>query len=296
MISIILATLTGITFGIITGLIPGLHINTICTLLLSLSLILLNIVEPITLATFIIAMAVTHTFLDSIPSIYLGAPDPAMALSVLPGHKLLLEGKGHEAILLTIIGSLSALILAISIIPLAIPLLKLIYPYLKLAIPHILIMSSTYIIMKDKSKFWALFCFLIAGTFGIIVFKTKMVNPLFPMFSGLFGISTLFVSLFQKTSLPKQIISFPIIEKAKAFKSILASVFSGGLVSFLPGMGSAQAAIIGSTLIKEIETKTFLIMIGGINTVNFILSFISLFIRISLSCSSSALICSLKFL
>ena len=43
-------------------------------------------------------------------------------------------------------------------------------------------------------------------------------------------------------------------------------------------MGSAQAAIIGSTLIREVETKTFLIMIGGINTVNFVLSFISLYI------------------
>ena len=49
-------------------------------------------------------------------------------------------------------------------------------------------------------------------------------------------------------------------------------------MSFLPGMGSAQAAIIGSTLIREIETKTFLIMIGGINTVNFVLSFVSLYI------------------
>ncbi len=98
------------------------------------------------------------------------------------------------------------------------------------------------------------------------------------MLSGLFGTSTLFISLFQKTSLPEQIISFPIIEKAKAYKSILTSLFSGGLVSMLPGMGSAQAAIIGSTLIREIETKTFLIMIGGINTVNFILSFASLYI------------------
>ena len=278
MIEIILATVLGIFSGIITGLIPGIHVNLVCTLLLSLSLFFLNIFPPITLATFIIAMSVTHTFIDSIPSIYLGAPDSSMALSVLPGHKLLLQGKGHEAVLLTIIGSLSALILGISIIPLTIPLLEFIYPYLKLAIPHILIMSSTYIIMKDKSKFWALFCFFLAGTFGLVVFKTKMDNPLFPMFSGLFGTSTLLISLTQKTSLPQQIISQPIIKQAQAFKSILASVFSGGLVSFLPGMGSAQAAIIGSTLIREVETKTFLIMIGGINTVNFVLSFISLYI------------------
>ncbi len=181
MIQIILATLLGILFGVITGLVPGLHVNTVCTLLLSLSLILLNIIEPITLAVFIIAMATTHTFLDTIPAVFLGAPDSSNALSVLPGHKLLLQGKGHEAVMLTIIGSLTALILSIIIIPLTIPFLKLIYPYIKIAIPHILIMSTTYIIMKDKSKFWSFFSFILAGTFGILVFKTKMSNPLFPM-------------------------------------------------------------------------------------------------------------------
>ena len=113
MFEIIIATIIGILFGIITGLIPGIHINLISIFVLSLSIQLLQIVSPVTLAVFIVAMSITHTFLDTIPSVFLGAPDESTILSVLPGHKYLLEGKGFEAIVLTLIGSILALFLAI---------------------------------------------------------------------------------------------------------------------------------------------------------------------------------------
>ena len=95
----------------------------------------------------------------------------------------------------------------------------------------------------------------------------------------MFGVSSLFISLWTKTKIPKQKISKETKIKSKsAQKAIFTSVFSGGLVSFLPGLGNAQAAIIGSSIIKEVEAKSFLMMVGGINTVNFILSFISLYV------------------
>jgi len=114
---IILAIILGISFGIITGLIPGIHINLISLIVLTLSVYLLSYVPPIIIAIFIISMAITHTFLDSIPGIYLGAPDEAMALAALPGHRMLLKGYGHHAILLTITGSILSLIICILAAP-----------------------------------------------------------------------------------------------------------------------------------------------------------------------------------
>jgi len=125
-LQLLLAILCGILAGIFTGLIPGIHINLISLILLSLSPILLQYTNPITLCCFIIAMSVTHTFLDAVPSVFLGAPDADQALNVLPGHKLLLEGKGFEAVKLTVIGSLLSLILATALIPLLIPFCKII--------------------------------------------------------------------------------------------------------------------------------------------------------------------------
>jgi len=106
----LIAIFLGIMFGIFTGIIPGIHINLVSLLLVSLSVYLLGIFSFTALGVFIIAMAITHTFIDILPAIFLGAPDADTALGVLPGHRLLLEGKGYEAVKLTVIGGLSMLL------------------------------------------------------------------------------------------------------------------------------------------------------------------------------------------
>ncbi|MBT4824632.1 hypothetical protein HON88_05525, partial [Candidatus Woesearchaeota archaeon] len=54
----------GVFAGIITGLTPGIHINLVSLLVISSSPFLLNYLSPISLAIFVISMAITHTFLD----------------------------------------------------------------------------------------------------------------------------------------------------------------------------------------------------------------------------------------
>src|SRR3990167_3829298 len=112
--------LAGVFAGIITGLVPGIHINLVAVMMLSSSAFLLNYFSPLSLALFIVAMSVTHTFLDAIPSIFLGAPDSGLELSVLPGHKLLLDGRGYEAVFLTVVGSFFAVIVCLIMTPLLI--------------------------------------------------------------------------------------------------------------------------------------------------------------------------------
>lgn len=277
---IIFAILIGLVFGIITGLIPGLHPNTITVSLLSISPILLTFADPIVLAVFIISVSTSNTFLDAIPSCYIGAPEESTALGVLPMHRFLLKGKGYEAIYLTVLGSISALILGVILIPFLVPSLKAIFPFLQKAMIYILIFSVLYLIYREKSsRFYAILVFLLSGILGMISLNfPNLPQPLFPLFSGLFGISTLVMSLNSNTKIPKQTITQPLIKKRTTLKATLAAVFSGGLVSTLPAMSSSQAAIIGNSLVGKIGPSGFLIMIGGINTVNFVLSFVSLYV------------------
>jgi putative membrane protein len=79
-------SLLGCIIGTITGLIPGLHINTVSILLLEL-----NKNNASDLMVLIVSMSIVHTFVDFIPSIYFGAPEDDNFLSVLPGHKFLLK-------------------------------------------------------------------------------------------------------------------------------------------------------------------------------------------------------------
>ena len=253
MIEILIAILLGVIFGIITGLAPGIHPNTVVVFLLAISPLLLNFTSPLILAIFIISCATTNTFTDSIPSIYLGAPEESTALSVLPGHRYLLQGKGHEAIMLTLIGGLFSLILGLILLPLLIPFLKFIYPYLKESVPYILIISTFILILKERiSKIFAFIIFLMSGILGVITLNFPNLNqPLFPLFTGLFGISTLLISLNSNTKIKEQIVSYPKLNKKDVVLTTPISVFSGFLVSFLPALGSYQAAIIGTSLMRK---------------------------------------------
>ena len=112
----------GVFTGIATGLLPGLHVNNIALILLSLSgaiiagfgfLFEYGITREfilVLICVFIISTSISHTFHDVIPSTFLGAPDGDMALSVLPAHSLLLEGKGYEAVALSAMGSYGAIL------------------------------------------------------------------------------------------------------------------------------------------------------------------------------------------
>ena len=279
-IEIIIAILFGCLFGIFTGLIPGVHINLISLIVLSLAGYLLNITTPIIIAVFIISMSITHSFLDTIPSIFLGAPEADTALSVLPGHKMLLEGRGYEAVMLTLIGSFFALILTIILtFPIG-KIIEFIYPFLQQIMSFILIFASSFLIFREKkSRLWALTLFFLSGVLGIATLNLpNLKNPLFPLLSGLFGTSTLIISLSDKTKIPLQKITFPKIKKSELTKTMGSSLVAGSLCSFLPGLGPAQAAIIGSEFYKKITNEGFLVLIGGLNTINMVLSLIALFL------------------
>lgn len=274
---IFLGILLGMCAGIITGLIPGIHINLISILLVSLSAYFLGFTDPVVLGVFIIAMAVVHTFLDAIPSIFLGAPDADMALSVLPGHKLLLEGRGYEAVKLTVIGSFFSLLLVILIMPFLIPFVPLIYSFLQPYVGYILILVVLFMVLKESgldSKFWGFYLFFLSGILGLLVLNMpNLSQPLFPMLSGLFGVSTLIVSLSQNVEVPKQRVTESIhLSFGKKLRALSAAVFSGSLTGIFPGLGAAQASIIGMQLVGNIGNYGFMVLIGGINTVNFVFS------------------------
>ncbi len=224
-------------------------------------------------------MSIIHTFMDAIPSIFLGAPDEAQALSVLPGHKMLLKGEGYNALKLTVIGSFFSLVLSVLLIPLLIPLVKLLHPLMKESIGWILLLISCFMILKDKMRFWNLLMFLMSGTLGIIVLNTPNIgNVLFPLLSGLFGCSLLLISLKDKTKIPTQDLAKKLeTGKAVIIKATVGATVGGFFASFLPGLGSSQTAVIVQQFLKKIGDKGFLVMIGGINTVNMALSIVTVY-------------------
>jgi len=277
LIELLLSLFMGIIFGIITGLAPGIHTNLVSAILLSLSASLVLFFSPLTLVIFIVTMSITNSFLDFIPSIYLGAPDEDTALSVLPGHFLLLKGKGHEAILLSLLGALCGIALLVIIIPLFILIIPKIYPFIERMMSYFLVLICILLLSRAKEKIPALVIFILAGFLGFLTLSLPLKQPLLCLLTGLFGSSTLIYSISQKTEIPEQKISPLKLDKKIFIKPLLASSIVSPIVSFFPGMGNSEAAISGSTLLGKLSRKQFLILLGSISTLTMALSFVALY-------------------
>mgnify|MGYP001767288876 CR=1 FL=1 len=171
MILIILATGAGLLCGIISGIIPGIHSNTVAGIMLGVSPVLLPVLGPAGLAAALVSMLITHTFLEIIPSTFLGIPDAGTALSVLPAHAMTLEGKGEEAVRLSALGSGWGVIIAI---PLSLLLISVLTPaqgYIDWVVGSVLIFMMGLVIIHNGSPGWNLLIFCVSGILGLFAFR-----------------------------------------------------------------------------------------------------------------------------
>ncbi len=275
---IFIAFVLGLIAGSITGLAPGIHINLIAALLLA-SLSTFNTVPPLALVIFIVVMSLTHTLLDFIPTIFLGVPEEESFLALLPGHQLLKEGRGYEALVLMIIGALIGLVILIFAAPLYILGLPVFYPLLKEALPFVLIALSIYLVARDDSPLKALFVFALSGLLGLLTFNLPVKEPLMPLLTGLFGCSALLLASPSSAPKQKQVIS-PLAQLVPSKREIVpascAALIAAPLCSFLPGIGSGHAATLGSEIIPQ-NNRSFLMLIGAINVLVMSLSFVTVY-------------------
>lgn len=276
-IEIFIGITVGILAGTFAGLIPGIHTNLLSMSIISASTFLLEYTSILTLISIIISMSITQSFTGVIPSTFLGAPDAENVLTALPAHRLLLKGKAYDAIRLTVVGSFGALIIGSILAPVMFIFMTYVYPFLSKHMFWVIFIPITFILFREKRRWYNLAFFLLSGSIGVLIFNTPGIqDPMFPLLSGLFGLSILITSFMDKIHIPKQEITQTIFlsKKEQAF-ALSGGFFAGALTSFLPGLGSSQGAVLAQAIFKKISEEGFLILIGGINTVNFMLSMIA---------------------
>ena len=276
-IEVLIFSVLGIGLGIFFGLAPGLHPNLI---VLMLPLFIATNIAALPLLAFITALAISNSIIDFIPSILLGAPDSGNELSILPGHKMLMKGMGYEAIKLTVIGGVGSIIFCVLLFSLIVFIIPALYATAQPYIYLLLIFIVLIMVMTEKGKgkkLLALFCFLLAGFIGMLSSELPIDNTLilFPILSGLFGISFLLLQIKKKVSLPAQgrkelFVSRGLINRGVVFGS-LGGVFSG----LLPGVGSSEVATLVSV---DKNDHSFLVTVGALTTANIIMSILSLWL------------------
>jgi putative membrane protein len=304
---LILFCIFGVFVGVLTGLLPGLHVNNIALILLSLSGSIVALSSPLLglglsetfilllIASFIVGTSVSHTFHDIIPTTFIGAPDEDTALSVLPGHKLLLKGKGYDVIALSAMGSYGAILVCFLIFFLIRLILGspfFLYSSLQEIMGFFLIAIALLMLATEKAHIpdfgtkgkrpaisgmlFAAFVFFFSGIFGLIILSLPMESPLgwaapvlFPALSGLFGMPALIQSLMTKPIIPEQKISqiqLNPADKKESIISVITGGFAGILVSIIPGITSATGTILAMTARRKSSDEQTIITLSAVNT------------------------------
>ncbi|MFD1512419.1 tripartite tricarboxylate transporter permease [Halomarina rubra] len=276
-------TLAGIALGTLSGLVPGLHANNVALLLAAGAAAAPG--PPTLVACAMLAAGVVHTFLDVVPALALGVPDPAMAASALPGHRLVVEGRGEEALRLSALGSVLAVALAV---PLAVPItmaMTRLYPVVTANLS--LVLGGIALAMVLTEPTWprragATLAVGASAALGLLTLDLAVSGPLggstlMPLFAGLFGVPVLLDAM-GGAGVPEQDDARLALSRRSVAGLGGVGTLSGAAVGYLPGVSSAVAATLALTAVPgRYGARGFVVATSGVNTANTVFALFALF-------------------
>jgi putative membrane protein len=273
----------GVALGTASGLLPGLHANNMAFLLAGVASSVPG--PPLYVAMAMLAAGVVHTFLDVVPSLALGVPDASMAAVALPGHRLVLEGRGREALRLSALGSGAAVVLAV---PLAVPVTRLMvaaWPTLRANLPALIAGVAALLVVTEgtpASMVGAGVSLVASGLLGVAALDLSPAAPLSaggmlaPLFAGLFGAPVL-VDAVGGGGIPPQ--DDPAIAISRPEVAGLAGLgtVAGAIVGYVPAISSAIAATAALLAVPgRYGARGFVVATSGVNTSNAIFALFAL--------------------
>ena len=299
-----LAIFIGTLSSALLSCLPALHIYNVVGILLLFAMSLEEVLPGPALAAFLMSMVVGYSFLNTIPSIFLGAPDESAIFITLPGNRYLMQGKGFEAALLTGIGSLGA----VAFLTLLVPFAPLFFPLVRRVLtPHlfwILAAVLFFLIMSEWPKggqrgktpwhrLWdgwknllaGLATLLLSGLLGFaILYKPIMpieyaFQNIMPAFVGLFAIPWILQNLLSKGEPPKQHIGESLdITLPLALRGIGAGSLGGLFAAVFPIVTGGIGGLIAGHATGQRDDRLFIISQGASKVVYYVGAFMLLFV------------------
>lgn len=282
-----MSVLAGFLVGAVTGLFPGIHVNVTAAFLVALAPFLYGLgFSPFDLAAFILAAAVSHCYWELVPSLLLGVPSDE-ALALLPGHRLVREGRGGEALLASLWGSSVGIVGAVGLllVLLKVGSLEFLESLRGLPLAFVLAAVCCLLIRMDRPRLWAFLVFMTSGLFGLVVLSfpglppsESTFNALFPALTGLFGTSTLLLALSRGDS--------PVVfesSEARVRPTLAAcwGVLGGMGVGLLPGLGAGNMAALFDLFQRRgvaASEERYLARVAAVNTSDTLFGIMALYL------------------
>jgi putative membrane protein len=224
-------------------------------------------------------------------------------MAVLPGHRMLLDGRGIEAVRLSAAGSGLAIIVSLLLIlPLSL-IFGTAYPYMWDNMALILIGISAFVILSNKSDsifpdrlervvkiLKGMLIYAAAGLLGVLAFAIEPTlvpivsiaapTVLLPLLSGLFGAPMLLLSTFSEPDIPHQGRHDFSMPGQKIAQAAILGTAAGAMVSWFPAVSAGVATSVTSLFSKydHDSDRRYLISVSGVNTANAVFSLVALYV------------------
>ncbi|MFD1643080.1 tripartite tricarboxylate transporter permease [Halohasta litorea] len=282
-VSFVSFALGGVALGTASGLVPGLHANNFALLLAATAASIPA--DPLFVGVAMLTAGVVHTFLDIVPMLSLGVPDAAMAISALPGHRLVLEGRGREALRLSAVGSGLAVAAAL---PLALPItwaMTHAYPFIRAHLWVVLGAVVCLLVVTESSTeaiVGGLLSFGLAAALGWVTLDVTPKAPLdagsmlTPLLTGLFG-APILLDAMGGGGVPPQADAKLTMGRRDLGLTAGAGSVAGSIVGYLPGISAAIASVMALPAVPNRDAdRGFIVATSGANTANTVFALFAL--------------------
>jgi putative membrane protein len=286
------------------SIIPALHIYNVAGVIILASGRLGEFVPPERMAMFFVGLITGYAMLNTIPSIFLSAPDDSTVFVVLPGQKYLLQQRGYEAAVLTGVGGLGG----VAALALMTPVASSLFPALRAILqPHlhwILWTVIAYMLISEWPKgsdrapagiarWWdgwrsltaGLLTFLLSGVLGFMLLYRSLVpvtvayQNLLPAFVGLFAVPWILQNILSRVELPEQHMAQTIdCTPGLILRGTFAGTLGGLFAAFFPVVTGGLGGFIAGHATAQRDDRLFIISQGASKVVYYVGAFLFFFV------------------
>ncbi|ACJ17031.1 hypothetical membrane protein, conserved [Thermococcus onnurineus NA1] len=301
---ILIWSLAGVLFGSLISWIPGFHIFNIMALLVAVFGV--GELMPVqAFPFFAIGAIVAYAYVSAISSVYFSVADESAVFLLFPTQRYLLLGRGHEAVLLYLIGAVAGTLIlvigALFIFPKVLPpIYQATSPYITYFLTAIVLFMfmSEWPKEGDRGKtpfqrLWmawrqilgGLLVFLLSGILGFIVMNTNLLpttsayTRLTPMFIGFFGMSWVLLNILSNPPMLEQVPDDRIESSPyNIAKASFGGALGGTIAAVYPIITGGMGALIAGHMTSQRGDDAFIISQGVNRVIYYVGAFTLLFL------------------
>ncbi|MCD6525258.1 MAG: tripartite tricarboxylate transporter permease [Thermococcus sp.] len=301
---LLLWSFAGVLFGSLISWIPGFHIFNIMALLVAV----FGVGELIPVQAFpffAIGAIVAYAYVSAISSVYFSVADESAVFLLFPTQRYLLLGRGHEAVLLYLIGAVAGtLVLVLGALFVFPKVLPPIYQATSPYITYFLVAIVVFMFMSEWPKegdrgktplqrLWlawrqilgGILVFFLSGILGFIVMNTNLLpttsayTRLTPMFIGFFGMSWVLLNILSNPPMLPQKLDDKVESSVyNTLKATFGGALGGTIAAVYPIITGGMGALVAGHITSQRGDDAFIISQGVNRVIYYVGAFTLLFL------------------